>query len=463
MKFHPTLFWLEWVKKIFWEPFWWLILMLIVLWVPFLRVWWWVFFPLFLSIELRTLYFWWIGWDYSSAKWQWKVLEIIPQRESLTPVKAMEDIFTVMWPIYDRANWRERWCEGELNDAPFWMSWEIVSIEGKIHFYVKLLTQFRDMFETIIYNHYPEIEIKEVMDYVKLVPHNIPNEEWDTYGEDWVLFRPAAYPIKTYEKFFEPQGERITAEEKRMDPIVSLLELMSRLGKGEHYWLQFITMPVTSYDEPEWEEEAEKEITRISKRPVKKDVTLMEELLTIARWVIFGPDKEGSGESATYSWVEPAKSEGGEREMLLTPGEREIVSEIENKLKKNAYRVAIRGIYVARRENWKSAHRIVARPYFAHFQAQNTNRLAFSTQTRPKVHYILRRRRGFLRARRMIKNAVLRYPSMFPDRKSICAILSTEEMATLFHFPIKISGLIVPTVERVESKKGGPPPNLPVG
>lgn len=437
--------------------------MLFILWVPFLRVWWWVFFPLFLSMELRNLYLWWIRWDYYSAKWQWKVLEIIPSREALTPVKAMEDIFAVLWPAhYDRANWRERYCEGELNDAPFWMSWEIVSIEGKIHYYVRLLTQFRDVFETSLYNHYPEIEVREVMDYTKLVPHNIPNEEWDTYGEDWVLFRPAAYPIKTYEKFFEPQGERITAEEKRIDPIISLLEMMSKLGKGEHYWLQFITMPVTSYDEPEWEKEAEKEITRISKRPTKKDVTLLEELMTITRWVIFGPDKEGSGESATYSWIEPARSEGGEREMLLTPGEREIIAEIENKLKKNVFRTTIRGVYVAKRENWKPAHRIISRGYLAHFQTQNLNQLRFSILTRPKIHYVLRRRRAFLRARRMIKNAILRYPPMFPDRKNICAILSTEEMATLYHFPIRISGLVAPTVERVESKKGGPPPNLPV-
>ncbi|MBI3631452.1 MAG: hypothetical protein HY219_01115, partial [Candidatus Staskawiczbacteria bacterium] len=47
-------------------------------------------------------------------------------------------------------------------------------------------------------------------------------------------------------------------------------------------------------------------------------------------------------------------------------------------------------------------------------------------------------------------------------RQSISAILNTEEMATLFHFPIKITGLVAPTMARVESKKGGPPPNLPI-
>ncbi len=40
-------------------------------------------------------------------------------------------------------------------------------------------------------------------------------------------------------------------------------------------------------------------------------------------------------------------------------------------------------------------------------------------------------------------------------------ILSTEELATLFHFP---SGLVTqtPTLKRIESKKSGAPANLPI-
>ncbi|MBI3337198.1 MAG: hypothetical protein HY005_01075 [Candidatus Staskawiczbacteria bacterium] len=436
--------------------------MLFVLWVPFLRVWWWLFFPLLLSMQLKELYLWWLDWDFSYSKIKWKMLEIIPPKEVLTPLKAMEDVFTVVWPIYDTANWRERWCEGELDNSPFWMSWEIASIEGQIHFYIRVNASHKTHVETALYGHYPEIEIKEVSDYTKLVPQNVPNEEWDFYGEDWILSQPAAYPIKTYEKFFEPQGERISAEEKRIDPMASLLELLSKLGPGEHYWVQFITVPVSDRDEPEWKKEAEKIITKIAKRPEKKETTLLEDLMYVAKQVALGPEKEGSGEKASYKWADPKKSEEGEREMVLTPGEREIVTEIENKIKKPVYRTHIRGVYVAKRENWKSANRILTRSYFAHFSTQNLNRMGFSGKTRPKIHYIWRKRRAFLRARKMFKNSVLRFPPLFPDRKSISAILNTEEMATLFHFPVKITGLVAPTMARVESKKGGPPPNLPI-
>ena len=460
----PTLsdyfFWLKPINKIFLGSFWWVFLMLIVFFIPFLRIWWWIFAPFFLYIELRILYLWWINWDYAYANKKWVMLEIIPPKEVLVPLKAMDDIFTVMWGVnYSPANWRERWCEGQLADAGGWMSWEIASIEGKLHFYIRVLVGAKVSLETVLYGHYPELEISEVQDYTKNVPQNIPNEEWDVYGEDFILGEPAPYPIRTYEKFFEPQGEKISAEEKRIDPISSLLELMSKLGPGEQFWLQFITM---SSDEPQFKKDTDKIIAKISKRPAKHVKTFFEHIIEVVYHLVAGPKKEGSGEKASYSWLESTKTEEGEREMLLTPGEREILTEIENKIKRPIFRTTIRGVYVAKRENYQSAHRVLTRSYFSHFQTKNLNYLRFSTVTRPKTHYVFRNRIPFLRTRRMFRNYILRFTPLFPDRKKECPILSTEEMATLYHFPLKITGLVAPTMARVESKKGGPPPNLPM-
>lgn len=445
------------------KPLWWILLIIIVFWAPFLRVWWWVFVPLILSIQLKNLYFWWLRWDFAYPKEKWVILEITPPKEVLIPFKAMEDVFAVMWPtVYDRANFRELWCEGMLDNAPNWMSWELVCIEGKIHFYARVLQQHRSVLESVLYSYYPEIEIQEVQDYVKNVPSDIPNEEWNLYGEDFVLNKPAAYPIKTFEEFFEPQGEKISAEEKRIDPMLSLLESMSKLGTGEQYWLQYIASSIMDFDDP-WKTEAEKIIAKISRRPVKKEKSIIEELLEIAHELIFGPQKEGSGDKVKYTWAKQQKTEEGESvEMLLTPGERDILSKIENKIKKAAFRMTIRGVYVAKRENWKEIHKVLARAHVAHFSTQNLNYLQFSLLTRTKVHYLIRKRRVYLRARRLFRNYALRFPPLFPDRKSICAILNTEEVASLFHFPVKISGMVAPTAPRVEFKKAGPPPNLPV-
>ena len=148
--------------------------------------------------------------------------------------------------------------------------------------------------------------------------------------------------------------------------------------------------------------------------------------------------------------------------MVLTPGERDKLTEIENKIKKPLFRTSIRGVYVAKRENWNASNKTLTRAYFAHFQTQNLNFVRFTTATRPKTHYIFRKRIPFIRARRMFRNYVLRFPPLFPNRKGEMGVFSTEELATMYHFPIKITGLVAPTMSRVESKKGGPPPNLPV-
>ncbi len=464
MAFSDYFFGLRLAQRILIGSLWWVLIMLIVLFVPFLRVWWWVIFPLILSIELKTQYIWWMNWDYNYANKKWAMLEIVPPKEVLVPLKAMEDVFTNMWaPLIFPANWRERWCEGQLADAPGWMSWEIVSIEGALHFYVRVPADYKVTLETALYGHYPELEIHEVADYTQAVPQNLPNKEWNTYGEDFILGRkPEVYPIRTYEKFFEPAGEKISAEEKRIDPMSSLLELMSRLGPGEQFWLQFITIAVQEDNEPGFYNDAKKEIGKLSNRPVKSNKTFVEDIWEMAYHLIAGPKKEGAGEKATYKWLESAKTEEGtDRELLLSPGEREILTEVENKLKRPIFRTNIRGVYVAKRENYQSANRILTRSYFSHFQTNNLNYIRFTTKTRPKTHYIFRTAIPLMRQRRQFRNYVQRFTPLFPDRTREMAILNTEELATLYHFPIKITGLVAPTMARVESKKGGPPPNLP--
>ncbi len=308
------------------------------------------------------------------------------------------------------------------------------------------------------------MEIREVTDYTKDVPQNIPNDEWDLYGENFELKRDSdAYPIKTYEKFFEPQGEKISAEEKRIDPINSLMEALSKLGPGEQYWLQFIFAGAHDYDEPEWKKEGKSILDKLAGRSEKKPVTFLQELMLVLRNVVLGPEKEGSGEKATYKWATSSEDETvGDREMVLSPLEREIMTEVENKMKKPAFRTTLRGVYLSKRENWNSSHKTLARSYFGHFSSNYLNYLSFASLSRTKVTDIFRKRRVFYRSRRMIRNAVLRFPPLFPDRKKDSSILSTEELATLFHFPFKISATNFPSVQRVEHRKAGPPTNLPI-
>jgi len=99
----------------------------------------------------------------------------------------------------------------------------------------------------------------------------------------------------------------------------------------------------------------------------------------------------------------------------------------------------------------------------SHFGTQNMNFMRFVGDTRTKVHFFMRQRRVFLRARKIFRMAVMRLTPAFPDRRKYISMYSSEELATMFHFPIRISGMTVGSLGKVDSKKVSPPPNLPVG
>jgi len=430
-----------------------------------LKNWWWLILPPILALPLKTLYLWWLRWEVWYKKKKWILLEIKPPKEILKPFKAMENIFSNLFGIIDIPNWRERWCEGELPlGGGLWFSFEIASFGGEIHFYMRIPEFFRNAAESALYAQYPEAEISLVEDYTKNVPQDIPNKDWDMYGEDISLRKEDYYPIKTYSMFFEERAE-IMKEEKRLDPIDSLLESLAKLQSGEQVWIQFVTNPITDELIP-WETMGRAAANRIAKRPAPtKPKSMIQEAAEV---LITGKAPEEEPRER-LELIAP--------ELRLTPGEKEILTGIENKIKKHAYQTWIRTIYIYKKDapfffgNYK-----ILRSYLNQFMTENLNYFIYWGPTRSRIHYWLRDRRLYLRKRKQFRNYVERLPSLFPRtmtgeplfpfgfaprgpgiRGTI--ILNIEELATIYHFPAKI---ITPTVPYVEVKKGGPPTGLPI-
>jgi len=142
----------------------------------FFKVWWWFVLPAFFYFPAKHFYLWWIQWEIWYREQEWMMLEIIPPAEIPKPFRAMEDFYAAVWPIYDGPNWREQWCEGEFFGAPFWFSFEIASFEGELHYYVRILKIFRDLFESTLYSHYPNMEIIEAEDYTQKCPRIFPTK-----------------------------------------------------------------------------------------------------------------------------------------------------------------------------------------------------------------------------------------------------------------------------------------------
>ncbi len=375
------------------------------------------------------------------------VLEVKIPQDVIRPLRAMENVFNGIWGSYDPPkDWRASHFEGKVILGA---SFEIAGINGVPHMYVRLPASNRKLIESAIYAQYPEVEMVEVPDYTRQVPEDIPNEDWEMWGTDFQVMKPDVYPIKTYEQFFEEKPE-VSKEEKRIDPLSSLFEVISRMSKGEQLWIQVWAQP-RSPKETDFFDRARKEVDKLAKRPEK---AAKRSLLSDFFYLLI------HGEIPT----EEQKEEGFlPPEMKLTTGERDVVSAIERKKSKNVFKCFVKYVYVAERKVFSSGAKGYGVSFFAQFGTQNLNNTKPWTKSTTKVQSpdIFTARRLYLKKRDLLENYRTRDPAFDPfDIPGATYYLNSEELATIWHFP----GAAVPTasLERVDMKKGAPPSTLPV-
>jgi len=407
---------------------------------------WWIVLPYFAIRFLHWSYLLYKGTLWLNQNANYTMLEFRFPYQVTRPLKAMEDVFSVIWgAMFDPANKKEKYFEGKLLLS---FALEIVSLEGVPHFYARIPTGARKMFEAAIHSQYPDVEIFEAHDYTKNIPLDIPNKDWDLWGCNYMTPKEDVYPIKTYSKFFEANAE-IKDEEKRVDPITALIEGFTKIGKGEQLWFQIIASSVAD-DENDYVKRGQALVNKLVKRPEKKqEKSMFGQLIDI---LFFGSEaKEEKKESILLP-----------PEMLLTPGEKEVVSSIEQKISKIGFNCSIRTIYLAKRENYFSPNKVIPIAYMNQFQAKNLNALLpwKPSMTKIQAPDFFQKRRVQLRKRDLFIKYVGRDTYYSPFDGGTC-FLNVEELTTLYHFP----GIeVAPTtqLERLEIKKAAPPPTLPV-
>ena len=423
-------------------------IILVPIW-QIIKAWWWLVLPVLLWKPFTFLWLWWRN-ELWYAKQRSILLEIKIPQEVPKPIKAMEQVMAGFHQtVYKPPDWWEKWIDGEVQPS---YSFEIVSIGGEIHFFIRVTEFAKDPIEAIIYSQYPDAEISVAEDYTKHVPQDIPNKEWNLWGTEYKFTKADPYPIKTY-KDFETEGE--TKDERQVDPLAALLEAMGKLKPQEQLWVQFITKPVGNTEIPwvdEGKELRDKLARRVSSDPKKKPL-----LLEAADILITGEPSKKPEEKQELIPVE----------MKLTPGEREIIAAVENKIAKQGFQSTVRFIYMGHRDVYFQPNLRLVFGYFAGYATQHTNSLVPYGQplmTKIKKSWFLpanlfRGRRLFLRKRKLFRRYISRLPPFYP-RRGGTLILNIEEMASLFHFPGRGSAPS-PFLARVETKKGEAPPGLP--
>lgn len=399
---------------------------------------WWIVLPVI------TAPFFWKWWKYYvHFKWlvslRWKLLEIKVPKDILQTPKAMEQIFAAAHAPYSYGlRFLEKHWEGK---GELFMSFELVSIGGEIHFYLRTPDSLQNLLESAIYSQYPNVEISEVKeDYVRLMPKVMPNKTFQTHGIEFILKEPSCYPIRTYLMFED------AVEERRVDPISGLTELMSKLKPDEQIWVQFIIRPTGD----DWKKEGDEVVNKMMGRD--KDKGKKNPLFGLSmQEVVMSPWEHPS--------LDPKKDDKKQdfKFLVLSPTEKEKMEGIERKTAKLGFETTIRFIYIDRRDSFSRDNVQGVMGFFRQFSTQNLNLLRpYKPTMTAAVHGLFKQTRLNYRRRVMFE----RYRDVSMCVKKPIPILNIEELATICHFPI--TAVISPQLERVEAKKGSPPPTLPI-
>lgn len=407
---------------------------------------WLIFIPVFI----------WGGWELwlnyirnkFSEKQKYILLAIDVPKENEQSPKAVEQIFAHISGIQKGGNLKERYLQGYTQLG---ISLELVSIEGYVQFLIRTPEKFRDLVEAAFYAQYPNAEITEVEDYTKHFKPQFPNEEYDLWGSEIKLTNKQCYPIKTYPLFEH------TLSQVFFDPMASILEAFSRLGRGEQVWLQIVIEP--AHDE-DWREDGLHVIKKLIGAKVHSKNGAADLLwlpLNVAHGLyesavasIITPT--GFGESAAHDDNGPAS-----QMMHLPPNERSVVEQVGIKLSKMGYTSKIRLLYIGKHDVFNKDRISGFVGALKQYNTLDLNGFTVDKKTKTQVDYFFVQRRNAWRKWRILWG----YKNRSLKRGRNHYVLNVEELASLYHFPVT-TVVKAPRVQKTESRRSEPPTALPV-
>jgi len=397
------------------------------------------------ALPLMLIYAWWV------IRFRWVTMKFVEaQKACLLEIKlpkeitkspaAMEIFFSHLNPG-GASNFGEAFIDGKTRP---WFSCEIVSTGGEVRFFVWCSqAKFRNIVEAQLYAQYPNLEIFEAEDYTK--DFYFDPEKYSMYGLQYKLTKEDPFPIKTYIDYGLDEDQK---DEYKIDPITSVVEYLGSLKKGENAWIQILLQ------KHEKEEIFHGNIGKV--KDLKAEIA--DEIDKIKKSTVpEGDDK------TTMKFPNPTK------------GQQAVIAALERSATKTPYDCMIRSIYIPEKNSFVPINIAGMIGSLKQYGSVNLNGFKpgllsdvadwkkdwgriFPFYQKMLDSDIASTKKNLLYAYKM--RSFFQYPyKNYGKNKPF--VLTTEELATIFHFP---SGIVsqTPTLQRVGSKKSEAPSNLPI-
>ena len=327
-------------------------------------------------------------------------------------ISKMEQLFTSLSNLPSEKRFFHKLLFGETH-----LAFEIAvpSDSEQITFYMAMPRKFREMVEKQVHSYFPDAHIEQTKDYTIFRPKGY------TVGSRLKFKREDSFPIKTYQRL-------------ETDPLHSITNALSKLeSKEEGAVIQFVFRRTTA----KWRNKSS-QIAQRMQQGVRLDNAGSATTKNVARSV--GTEMIGA---LTGKGQKPGTPEQQQQQqqVVLTPEDQDVIKQLEAKANKTLFNVNIR--LLASAQTRERAEMILAslENAFVQFEDMNLNKFVAVRDKNPMAH-------------KLANDYIFR---LFRRDKSI--ILDTEELASVFHFPI--STTVTPKINWLKAKAAPPPTNIP--
>ncbi len=364
------------------------------------------------------------------------LLEIKPPRNLVKTPLAMEAFLSSIHLSPGENTWYVRWMKGSVRP---WWSLEIASFEGRVHFFIWTRASYRRIVESQMYAQYPGVQIVEAPDYTRLM--SADPEEWGVWGTDFKQSNEDPIPIKTYVEY---GLDKVQKEPEQVDPLANLIEFMGSIGKGEYLWLQYV---VRVHKGEKYHKKNKK-----GKNYTWRDQA--EELVDEIR------------KKTRETYIDPVSGEERPGFPNPTKGQSEKIAAIERNVSKLAFDVGARSIYIAKPDKFNPVMITHMISLFKPFNTAGWNDINSSDWLKRFDDYpweigAAKMKKQY--ARKLVeafrRRQFFHDPFAYGIPKDEIMVMSTEEVATIFHIPSH--SVETPGLGRIQSATGDAPANLP--
>lgn len=362
------------------------------------------------------------------------LLEVRIPRDIMKSPRAMELVFNAFYTKSGETTVIDRAWSGSVRP---WISWELVSFGGEIHFYTWCWERYRRSVETAIYAQYPEVEIIEVEDYAMKWIYD-PKKHF-AFCSDYIYDpRGDEYPIKSYIDF---ELDKDPKEEFKVDPFANVLEVLGSCKPNEQMWIQMMVRTEDkatghkAFNPPKstWKDRVQAEVNKIRR---DASVAVGKEDADDS-----DPDKYGTFPRPTWK-------------------QQKMIETMERHLGKIPFEVGMRAIY------WSTGAphgptftnmRWIWKPFNSpNYLNQLRPRRAHNDFDYPWYDIAGIRRRWVIR---YYLDAYRTRSFFYTPYGEHGIVMTPEILATIYHYPSR--AIATPGIQRISAKKAEPPTNLP--